>query len=102
MILLDNKIESLPRFISAQKLGTGKTDLARRILRELGNKIIDDEEPIEAVASYEWERYEVIGGMSITSNGDKDSFQGCDGLYRWRIRRGLTQTRRIQVAGRYA
>jgi len=54
--------------------GTGKTDLARRILRELGNKIIDDEEPIEAVASYEWGRYEVIGGMSITSNGDKDSF----------------------------
>jgi hypothetical protein len=58
--------------------GTGKTDLARRILRELGNKIIDDEEPIEAVASYEWGRYEVIGGMSITSNGDKDSFHfGC-------------------------
>ena len=48
--------------------GTGKTDLARRILRELGNKIIDNPEPIEAVASYEWGRYEVIGGRSIASN----------------------------------
>ena len=56
--------------------GTGKTDLARRIF-SFGNKIINNK-PIEAVASYEWGRYEVIGGMSITSNGDKDSFHfGC-------------------------
>ena len=58
--------------------GTGKTDLARRILRELGNKIIDNPEPIEAVASYEWGRYEVIGGRSITSNEGEGSFHfGC-------------------------
>ena len=58
--------------------GTGKTDLARRILRELGNKIIGNPEPIEAVASYEWGRYEVIGGRSIISNGKEGSFHfGC-------------------------
>jgi MoxR-like ATPase len=58
--------------------GTGKTDLARRILRELGGKIINNLEPIEAVASYEWGRYEVIGGRSITSNKGESSFHfGC-------------------------
>ena len=58
--------------------GSGKTDLARRILRELGNKIIGNQEPIEAVASYEWGRYEVIGGRSISSNKEEDSFHfGC-------------------------
>jgi MoxR-like ATPase len=49
-------------------LGTGKTDLVRHILQELGNKIIDNPELLEAVASYEWGRYEVIGGRSITLN----------------------------------
>jgi MoxR-like ATPase len=34
--------------------GTGKTDLVRHILQELGNKIIDNPELLEAVASYEW------------------------------------------------
>ena len=48
--------------------GTGKTDLARRLLRELGKRIVGKPEPVEAVASYEWGRYEVIGGASITSN----------------------------------
>lgn len=58
--------------------GTGKTDLARRILKELGNRIIDNPEPVEAVASYEWGRYEVIGGRSFTSNKGEGSFHlGC-------------------------
>ncbi|MGD1838206.1 MAG: AAA family ATPase, partial [Nitrososphaeraceae archaeon] len=58
--------------------GTGKTDLARRLLRELGNIIINNPEPIEAVASYEWGRYEVIGGRSISSDDNDGSFHfGC-------------------------
>jgi hypothetical protein len=41
--------------------GTGKTDLSRRLLHELGTRIIGIRDPIEAVASYEWGRYDVIG-----------------------------------------
>ena len=48
--------------------GTGKTDLARRLLRVLGRKIIGMAEPVEAVASYEWGRYEVIGGNSLSQD----------------------------------
>jgi hypothetical protein len=32
----------------------------------LGRRIIGKVEPVEAVASYEWGRYEVIGGNSLT------------------------------------
>jgi MoxR-like ATPase len=58
--------------------GTGKTDLARRLLRELGKNILGKSEPIEKVASYEWGRYEVIGGISITADSKGDPFHlGC-------------------------
>lgn len=43
--------------------GVGKTDLARSILKILGNKIIGNEKFIESVASDIWSRYEVIGGL---------------------------------------
>jgi MoxR-like ATPase len=56
--------------------GTGKTDLARRTLRVASDKL-GLEAPLEAVASYEWGRYEVIGGKTISS-GNGDSFHlGC-------------------------
>jgi MoxR-like ATPase len=56
--------------------GTGKTDLARRLLRELSERIIGSSSPVEAVASYEWGRYEVIGGNSL--QGDNYVFHfGC-------------------------
>jgi MoxR-like ATPase len=55
--------------------GTGKTDLARRLLRELGSIIIGNSQPVEAVASYEWGRYEVIGGNSLKPNPkDENSY----------------------------
>ena len=58
--------------------GTGKTDLARRLLRELGKKLLGKSEPLERVASYEWGRYEVIGGISITADSKGDTFHlGC-------------------------
>lgn len=47
--------------------GVGKTDLARSILKILGNKIIDNEKFIESVASDIWSRYEVIGGLDATN-----------------------------------
>lgn len=60
--------------------GTGKTDLARRLLMELGERIIGKKQPIEAVASYEWGRYEVIGGntLKLDSTGEDYFFHlGC-------------------------
>jgi len=45
--------------------GTGKTDLSRRLLHELGTRIIGIRDPIEAVVSYEWGRYDVNQMMSI-------------------------------------
>lgn len=54
--------------------GTGKTDLARRLLRILGQKIVRNKEPVEAVASYEWGRYEVIGGNSLSADHDGKNF----------------------------
>jgi len=58
--------------------GTGKTDLGRRLLRELGERIIGKQLPVEAVASYEWGRYEVIGGNSIITNSEQNLFHpGC-------------------------
>lgn len=58
--------------------GTGKTDLARRLLRELGKRVVGKNEPVEAVASYEWGRYEIIGGASIGSSSMEGAFHlGC-------------------------
>ena len=60
--------------------GTGKTDLARRLLRVLGKRLIGHNDPVEAVASYEWGRYEVIGGNSLrtTLEGNNYMFHfGC-------------------------
>jgi Cdc6-like AAA superfamily ATPase len=60
--------------------GTGKTDLARRLLRVLGKRLIGQHDPVEAVASYEWGRYEVIGGNSLrtTLEGNNYMFHsGC-------------------------
>lgn len=46
--------------------GTGKTDLAQRLLMELGERnLVSNKKPVEVVASYEWGRYEVIGGNSL-------------------------------------
>jgi MoxR-like ATPase len=54
--------------------GTGKTDLARRLLRELGKRIIGKSDPVEVVASYEWGRYEVIGGNSLKTNVEGNDY----------------------------
>jgi MoxR-like ATPase len=45
--------------------GVGKTDLARRILRLVGEKVIGNSDFLEAVASDEWSRFEVIGGINL-------------------------------------
>ncbi|MEO9296019.1 MAG: AAA family ATPase [Nitrososphaera sp.] len=50
--------------------GTGKTDLAKRILKELGSRIRGVSEFVEAVASYEWGRYDVIGGNTLDRDAD--------------------------------
>jgi MoxR-like ATPase len=58
--------------------GTGKTDLARRLLKELSRFVLSKENVVEAVASYEWGRYEVIGGRGLSPGQDGDSFHlGC-------------------------
>ena len=54
--------------------GTGKTDLARRLLHELSKMIIGKSDSIEAVASYEWGRYDVIGGNSLITNDPANRF----------------------------
>ena len=56
--------------------GTGKTDLARRILRLAGMSVVENDNPVEAVASYEWGRYEVIGGKTINTK-EEDFHKGC-------------------------
>jgi MoxR-like ATPase/predicted RNA-binding protein len=48
--------------------GVGKTDLAQRILRIVGKRVIGKDSPLEAVASDEWTRYEVIGGIDINGH----------------------------------
>lgn len=50
--------------------GVGKTELARRILRIVGQKVVGEGRFLECVASDEWSRYEVIGGINL-----KDQFQ---------------------------
>ncbi len=58
--------------------GTGKTDLALRLLRELSTAVLGYEEFEQAVASYEWGRYDVIGGNSIDPPPGQDRFHlGC-------------------------
>ena len=58
--------------------GTGKTDLAIRLLKECGSRIIGDSAPVTAVASFEWGRYEVIGGNSLQTDASGPIFHlGC-------------------------
>ncbi|WP_287583938.1 AAA family ATPase [Candidatus Borrarchaeum sp.] len=45
--------------------GTGKTELAKRILRYKGKEICGNEDFITAVATYDWGRFEVIGGIDL-------------------------------------
>jgi len=59
--------------------GTGKTDLASRLLKKLGLIIYGTEDFVTAVASYEWGRFEVIGGNSLKtdSSGNYIFHLGC-------------------------
>ena len=58
--------------------GTGKTNIIRRLLGELGQRILQKEEPVTGVASYEWGRYEVIGGNSLNQLSNGSNFHlGC-------------------------
>lgn len=47
--------------------GTGKTDLAKRILEIIGKKVIGNDSFLESVASDEWSRYELIGGLNLAN-----------------------------------
>jgi len=51
--------------------GVGKTDLARRILRLVGKKIVGKDDYVESVASAEWSRFEVIGGIDLNNEFQK-------------------------------
>jgi MoxR-like ATPase len=58
--------------------GTGKSDLAMRLLEQLSLKILGKEETVKTVASYEWGRYEVIGANTIDAPAGTDKFHlGC-------------------------
>jgi len=50
--------------------GVGKTDLAIRILKIIGKKVTGNESIKQSVASDEWSRYEVVGGLDL-----KEKFQ---------------------------
>ena len=45
--------------------GVGKTDLAIRILEIIGKKVIGTDSYLGSVASDEWSRYELIGGLNL-------------------------------------
>ncbi len=45
--------------------GVGKTDLARRIIRIVGKRVLGREAIEEAVASDEWSRFDIIGGIDF-------------------------------------
>lgn len=47
--------------------GVGKTDLAKRILEIIGKKVIGNDSFLESVASDEWSRYELIGGVNLAN-----------------------------------
>jgi len=47
--------------------GMGKTDLAKRILGTIGEKVIGNGSFLESVASDEWSRYELIGGLNLAT-----------------------------------
>jgi MoxR-like ATPase len=52
--------------------GVGKTDLAKRILMHLGSQILGKADSYdEAVASDEWSRYEVVGGLDLQNEFQK-------------------------------
>ncbi len=58
--------------------GTGKSDLALRLLSKLSQTIFGTERVVRAVASYEWGRYDVIGGNSLNPPPGTDPFHlGC-------------------------
>jgi len=59
--------------------GTGKTDLAGRLLKELGLVINGQQDFTVAVASYEWGRFEVIGGNALKTDreGNQIFHLGC-------------------------
>ncbi|HEX5185866.1 MAG TPA: AAA family ATPase, partial [Nitrososphaeraceae archaeon] len=60
-----NHLKSEKHVILVGPPGVGKTDLARRILRIIGKKVINDENFLRSVASDEWSRFEVIGGINL-------------------------------------
>lgn len=45
--------------------GVGKTDLVIRILEIIGKKVIGTDSYLGSVASDEWSRYELIGGVNL-------------------------------------
>jgi MoxR-like ATPase len=57
--------------------GTGKTDLARRLLGACSRELLSKDKFREAVASYEWGRYEVVGGKSLDSSEESHFHLGC-------------------------
>ncbi|MDQ6667779.1 MAG: AAA family ATPase [Thermoproteota archaeon] len=54
--------------------GVGKTDLAKRVLATIGKNIMGND-CLESVASDEWGRYDLIGGMGIDNMNSKSKFQ---------------------------
>jgi MoxR-like ATPase/predicted RNA-binding protein len=60
-----NHLKSGKNVILVGPPGVGKTDLARRILKIIGKKVIDDEDFMQSVASDEWSRFDVIGGLNL-------------------------------------
>ena len=54
--------------------GVGKTDLARRIMETVGKNIIGSD-GLESVASDEWGRYDLIGGVGFDSINSVSKFQ---------------------------
>jgi MoxR-like ATPase len=60
-----NHLKSGKNVILVGPPGVGKTDLARRILKIIGKKVIGNEDFMQSVASDEWSRFDVIGGLNL-------------------------------------